>query len=117
MISLRSLIDKESIIFKISELKILNRIQISIILNISELEILNIIQIISKIRTVPGFILKILSKVMGCSGGSFYGLIGFIIVLISLQCIIAIFSFYHYGAEIPIEEISFPTAIPNGHLE
>ena len=25
--------------------------------------------------------------------------------------------FYHYGAEIPIEEIRFPMAIPNGHLE
>ena len=27
------------------------------------------------------------------------------------------FAFYHYGAEIPIEEIQFPMAIPNGHLE
>ena len=27
------------------------------------------------------------------------------------------FIFYHYGAEIPIEEIRFPMAIPNGHLE
>ena len=26
-------------------------------------------------------------------------------------------SFYHYGAEIPIEEIWFQMAIPNGHLE
>ena len=26
-------------------------------------------------------------------------------------------TFYHYGAEIPIEEIRFPMAILNGHLE
>ena len=29
----------------------------------------------------------------------------------------AFLNFYHYGAEIPIEEIRFPMAIPNGHLE
>ena len=27
------------------------------------------------------------------------------------------FAFYHYGAEIPIEEIPFPMTILNGHLE
>ena len=25
--------------------------------------------------------------------------------------------FYHYGAEIPIEEVPFQMAIPNGHWE
>ena len=33
----------------------------------------------------------------------------------STDCFVLYLVFYHYGAEIPIEEIPFSMAIPNGH--